>query len=95
MDAKGERSFYPLFKLVTFRETAVTTGLRAAGDELLEMPLPDAVPPWDLKDTLTSEEPRCVVVCFITILIHIASSWTSSVMAVLNVVQMLKGEHIL
>lgn len=50
VDAKGERSFYPLFRLVSFRGTDVTTGLRGVEEEDLSQPLPDAVPPWDVVD---------------------------------------------
>lgn len=48
VDAKGQRSFCPLFRLVTFKETAVTTGLRGPREVDLGEPLPDAVPPWDI-----------------------------------------------
>lgn len=55
VDAKDERSFCPLFRLVTFRETEVTTGMRGPKEVDVGQPLPDAVPPWDaapvIKDT--------------------------------------------
>lgn len=37
-----ERVFYPLFRLVSIKETATTSGLRGRG----ENPLPDAELPW-------------------------------------------------
>lgn len=51
VDNKGERRFYPLFRLVSLKESAVSTGLRsdAPGGP---PPLPDALPPWtDEEDT--------------------------------------------
>ncbi|KAF8157146.1 hypothetical protein B0H34DRAFT_489190 [Crassisporium funariophilum] len=44
VNKSGKREFYPLFRLVSLREDAVTTGLRGELDE--EPPLPDAEPPW-------------------------------------------------
>ncbi|KAF8164155.1 hypothetical protein K438DRAFT_1617742 [Mycena galopus ATCC 62051] len=48
VNKKGERKFYPLFRLVSLTEKATSTGLRGdsyEGDTVA--PLPDAEPPWD------------------------------------------------
>jgi len=45
----GNRDYYPLFKLVSLRDEATSSGLRGeleGGDP----PLPDAVPPWQRQD---------------------------------------------
>jgi hypothetical protein len=44
----GERNFYPLFKLVSLTEGAITTSLRTLPDP--DRPLPDAIPPWEPFD---------------------------------------------
>ncbi|KAI0028841.1 hypothetical protein K488DRAFT_57662 [Vararia minispora EC-137] len=41
-----ERTFRPLFRLVSLKEDDLTTGLRGTLEEAMQMPLPDAVPPW-------------------------------------------------
>lgn len=46
---KGDRKFYPLFRLVSLTEKAKSTGLR--GEEDLDaLPLPDAEPPWQAAE---------------------------------------------
>jgi len=42
VNKNGNREYYPLFRLVSLREKAVSTGVRGESDE----GLPDAVPPW-------------------------------------------------
>lgn len=42
----GNRDYYPLFRLVSLTEKDTSTGLRGRSD----LGLPDAVPPWMLKD---------------------------------------------
>ncbi|KZP30253.1 hypothetical protein FIBSPDRAFT_726090 [Athelia psychrophila] len=44
----GKRDYYPLFKLVSMTDQSTSSGMR--GGELEEPPLPDAVPPWQLKE---------------------------------------------
>lgn len=43
-----QRDFYPLFKLVSMTDQGTSSGMR--GGDLEEPPLPDAVPPWQLKE---------------------------------------------
>ncbi|KAJ7481034.1 hypothetical protein B0H11DRAFT_1724570 [Mycena galericulata] len=51
VDKKGTRKFYPLFRLVSLTEKAISTGLRGDSDEAEGVPpLPDAEPPWDAVD---------------------------------------------
>ncbi|KAJ7772892.1 hypothetical protein DFH07DRAFT_913136 [Mycena maculata] len=48
VDKRGERKFYPLFRLVSLTEKATSTGLRGDSDDVdFVPPLPDAEPPWD------------------------------------------------
>jgi len=52
---KGSRDFYPLFKLVSIVDDALSTGLRGeieGGD-----PLPDAEPPWPKPQDKVEHEP--------------------------------------
>ena len=51
VNKEGKRVFYPLFRLVALKESAVSTGLRGELDE--DPPLPDAEPPWDPIDDET------------------------------------------
>ncbi|KAJ7705235.1 hypothetical protein B0H14DRAFT_3645622 [Mycena olivaceomarginata] len=47
VNKKGERKFYPLFRLVSLTEKATSTGLRGDSYEDTVAPLPDAEPPWN------------------------------------------------
>ncbi|KAF8188775.1 hypothetical protein K438DRAFT_1971949 [Mycena galopus ATCC 62051] len=47
VNKKGERKFYPLFRLVSLTEKATSTGLRGDSGEDTVASLPDAEPPWD------------------------------------------------
>ncbi|KIJ23638.1 hypothetical protein M422DRAFT_62409 [Sphaerobolus stellatus SS14] len=46
-----KRSFYPLFKLVSVKQEAISVGLREESDE---QELPNAIPPWLTQSTSTS-----------------------------------------
>ncbi|KIJ36091.1 hypothetical protein M422DRAFT_179896 [Sphaerobolus stellatus SS14] len=48
----GKRSFYPLFKLVSVKQEAISVGLRGESDE---QELPDAIPPWLTQSTSPSK----------------------------------------
>ncbi|KAJ7717806.1 hypothetical protein B0H16DRAFT_1897827 [Mycena metata] len=50
---KGERKFYPLFRLVSLTEQATTTGFRGEEDPDA-LSLPDAEPPWQATEAQTS-----------------------------------------
>lgn len=47
----GERSYHPLFRLVSLAEDDLTTGLRGGAEEVMQMPLADAPPPWMTAST--------------------------------------------
>ncbi|KAJ7137945.1 hypothetical protein C8R44DRAFT_695178 [Mycena epipterygia] len=50
VNTKGDRKFYPLFRLVSITEKATSTGLRRVDEEDVVPPLPDAEPPWEAAD---------------------------------------------
>ena len=57
VNKNGDRDFYPLFRLVSLRPTALSDGLRRDHlDE--EESLPDAIPPWrtEERDLLTRND---------------------------------------
>jgi hypothetical protein len=57
VNANGDRTYFPLFRLVSLDEQAISTGMRGSGsDEDLDLPLPDAVPPWTVSKTGISPE---------------------------------------
>jgi len=51
---KGTREFYPLFRLVSLKEEAISTGLRDFDDR--DPPLPDATPPWQAEDSVPAQD---------------------------------------
>ncbi|KAJ7685761.1 hypothetical protein DFH06DRAFT_1264831 [Mycena polygramma] len=53
VNRKGERKFYPLFRLVSLTEKAVSTGMRGDSD-VPDAGLPDVEPPWDAEAGLQS-----------------------------------------
>jgi len=42
----GNREYYPLFRLVSLKETDTSVGLRGSWHGNIPPPLPDAQPPW-------------------------------------------------
>ncbi|KAJ7453081.1 hypothetical protein FB451DRAFT_1050425 [Mycena latifolia] len=50
VNRKGDRRYYPLFRLVSLTEKATSTGLRGEDDADMLPALPDAEPPWDAAD---------------------------------------------
>lgn len=52
VDQKGEKRFYPLFRLVSLKEGDVSTGLRGEADDWNgPPPLPNADPPWQAESS--------------------------------------------
>jgi hypothetical protein len=58
VNKNGDRHFYPLFRLASLKEQAVSVGFRGGYDDE-DTPLPDAIPPW-LPENYESIEPTCV-----------------------------------
>ncbi|KAJ6526229.1 hypothetical protein DFH09DRAFT_936292 [Mycena vulgaris] len=50
VNKKGDRRYYPLFRLVSLTEKATSTGLRGEDETDTVPSLPDAEPPWDEVD---------------------------------------------
>ncbi|KAI0318755.1 hypothetical protein OF83DRAFT_1042936, partial [Amylostereum chailletii] len=46
VNTKGERVYYPLFRLVSLKEKDVSTGMKGSLEDEDRTPLPDAEPPW-------------------------------------------------
>jgi len=46
VNKSGDRTYYPLFRLVSLKDEGVSNGLRSGMDDEMSVPLPDAMPPW-------------------------------------------------
>jgi len=46
VNGNGTREYYPLFRLVSLKETDTSVGLRGSWHDDIPPPLPDAQPPW-------------------------------------------------
>jgi hypothetical protein len=51
VNREGYRKFYPLFRLVSLKEEAISMGLQGGRDDSGAVsPLPDAQPPWEADE---------------------------------------------
>ncbi|KAJ7851418.1 hypothetical protein B0H14DRAFT_3085803 [Mycena olivaceomarginata] len=57
VNTKGDRKFYPLFRLVSITEQTTSTCLRRVDEEDVVPPIPDAEPPWEAADVQKSQKP--------------------------------------
>ncbi|KAJ7706852.1 hypothetical protein B0H17DRAFT_918866 [Mycena rosella] len=56
VNKKGDRRYYPLFRLVSLTEKAISTGLRGEEEPDGVPPLPDAEPPWNSADVQNTQK---------------------------------------